>query len=331
MAWSFIAPVTGWRAWGVAEGELRVFDGAGWVLPPASSQNLAGLGVATSWDATNRLAVASEAVLLTHAGAGHQLKINKATAGDTASLLFQSGWSGRAEMGPAGDDDFHLKVSADGSAWTEAMVIDAATGSAAFRPGLGIDGNAAFHIGNAVPSLYASRSGTANAIALATGLGLGSLPAGLQLRFRAAAANTGAVTINVDGLGAVAAHPVGGAGALPAGYIRTDVDTVATYDGSAFIVDRAVERGSNANGTFVRFADGTQICERSVAHDLNDSAPQGWAVPAAFVASGFVGTGNVDGSTPADAADWYAREGSVWGGTSGWTSRAAGGTASPGR
>lgn len=44
------------------------------------------------------------------------------------------------------------------------------------------------------------------------------------------------------------------------------------------------------------------------------------------MASGFVGTGNVDGSTPADAADWYAREGSVWGGTSGWTSRAAGGT-----
>src|SRR3977135_3524409 len=31
-------------------------------------------------------------------------------------------------MGTAGDDDFHFKVSADGSAWTEAILIDKSTG-----------------------------------------------------------------------------------------------------------------------------------------------------------------------------------------------------------
>jgi hypothetical protein len=91
------------------------------------------LGVNATADATNKLAIASAASLFNHAGAGHQHKINKNSAGDTASLLFQTGFSGRAEFGTAGDDDFHVKVSADGSAWTEAMVIDKDNG----RVGIG--------------------------------------------------------------------------------------------------------------------------------------------------------------------------------------------------
>ena len=76
---------------------------------------------------TNRLAVSAPATLLTHAGNGHQLKLNKAASGDTASLLYQTNWSGRAEMGLTGDDHFRLKVSADGAAWTDALTVDAGT------------------------------------------------------------------------------------------------------------------------------------------------------------------------------------------------------------
>ena len=47
--------------------------------------------------------------------------------------------------------------------------------------------------------------------------------------------------------------------ALPAGYIRTDADTVATFDGTFWVLDRQTERGSNANGEYLRLADGTQI------------------------------------------------------------------------
>jgi hypothetical protein len=86
------------------------------------------LGINASADTTTRFAVAAAASLFNHAGAGHQQKINKNAAGDTASLLFQTGFSGRAEMGTAGDDDFHFKVSADGSAWNEAIVVDRSTG-----------------------------------------------------------------------------------------------------------------------------------------------------------------------------------------------------------
>jgi hypothetical protein len=88
-------------------------------------------GINATADATTKFAVAAEASLFNHAGAGHQHKINKAAAGDTASLLFQTATSGRAEMGTAGDDDFHFKVSADGSTWKEAIVIDRSTGAVA--------------------------------------------------------------------------------------------------------------------------------------------------------------------------------------------------------
>jgi streptogramin lyase len=84
--------------------------------------------VAATADAVNRLTVAAPATLLNHAGSGHQLKLNKATVADTASLLFQTGFSGRAEMGTAGTDAFGIKVSANGSVWFMALEADGATG-----------------------------------------------------------------------------------------------------------------------------------------------------------------------------------------------------------
>lgn len=134
--WSFVAPRAGWRAWGRAEAELRVWDGAGWVLPRAETDNLSGLGIGTASDPVNRLAVKSEAVLLSHDGADHRLTINKAADTDTASLLFQSGWTGHAELGLAGDTEFSLKVSPDGAAWTEALRVtgDAKVGIGAAAP-----------------------------------------------------------------------------------------------------------------------------------------------------------------------------------------------------
>ncbi|MBX9588440.1 MAG: DUF2793 domain-containing protein [Hyphomonadaceae bacterium] len=88
-------------------------------------------GINATADPTTRFAVAAPASLFDHAGNGHQHKINKNAAGDTASILFQTGYSGRAEMGTAGDDNFRFKVSADGSSWTEAIIIDRATGAVA--------------------------------------------------------------------------------------------------------------------------------------------------------------------------------------------------------
>lgn len=121
-AWAFYAPREGWVAWTADEDQLVAWNGAAWI--DATSVNPAPLvGVNATADAANRFAVSSPASLFNHAGAGHQVKVNKAAAANTASLLFQTGFSGRAEMGTAGDDNFHIKVSADGSSFAEAAVF----------------------------------------------------------------------------------------------------------------------------------------------------------------------------------------------------------------
>jgi hypothetical protein len=59
-------------------------------------------------------------------------KLSKENAGKTLSLLLQNNFSGRAEMGLTGDDDFHFKVSPNGSTWFEGIRIDRNTGKVSF-------------------------------------------------------------------------------------------------------------------------------------------------------------------------------------------------------
>jgi len=141
--WQFTQPLPGWQAHVLAEGQTAVFDGLGWETLSDGPLTVTQLGVSAVADATNRLSVSSPAVLLNHAGAGHQLKLNKAAAGDTASLLFQTGFSGRAEMGTAGSDGFDIKVSADGAVWATALGADAATGEVTLPEPLHLGGQAA--------------------------------------------------------------------------------------------------------------------------------------------------------------------------------------------
>lgn len=109
-AWMFYAPQEGWLAWIADEDKLVAWDGSAWGGGGGEPVNPAPLvGVNATADTTNRLAVSSPATLFSHEGAGHQLKVNKNVAGDTASLLYQTGFSGRAEFGTTGDDDFHVK------------------------------------------------------------------------------------------------------------------------------------------------------------------------------------------------------------------------------
>jgi hypothetical protein len=71
--------------------------------------------------------VSAQATLLNHADGSHQIKVNKSSATATASLLYQDAFSGRAEIALTGNDDFSVKVSADGGTWRTAV---AATGGA---------------------------------------------------------------------------------------------------------------------------------------------------------------------------------------------------------
>lgn len=127
--WVFLIPQDGWRAWDIATERLMVFSNAAWVPLQAEVGQLDGLGINSAWDPTNRLAVESDAALFTSSTGSHQLKVNKAADTDTASLLFQSAYTGHAEMGLAGDTSFAIKVSPDGSTWTEALKADSTTGA----------------------------------------------------------------------------------------------------------------------------------------------------------------------------------------------------------
>ncbi|MDB5540688.1 MAG: hypothetical protein JWQ89_2415 [Devosia sp.] len=133
-AWQFHAPEPGWLAFVLDENGLLAWSGVAWLPTLGLDATAPKLGLNATADATNRLAVKSDAVLLSHddvtPGSGDlRLKLNKSAAGNTASLLYQTGFSGRAELGTSGDDKLHIKVSPDGVAWHEALVIDPATGN----------------------------------------------------------------------------------------------------------------------------------------------------------------------------------------------------------
>jgi Protein of unknown function (DUF2793) len=134
--WRFAAPARGIIAFFAAANELRIYEQGMWTklgdfTGPVSYSTL---GVNASADTLNRLAVRSNAALFTalesaSGGSGDvQIKLNKESQTDTAAILFQTGFSGRAELGLAGDDALSFKVSADGSAWNTALSVSPASG-----------------------------------------------------------------------------------------------------------------------------------------------------------------------------------------------------------
>lgn len=135
-AWRFFTPGTGWLAWVVDEAALLAWNGSAWVdaLSAVSAiQSLALLGIRTTADATNRLAVKSNGILFSHddvtPGTGDiRATLNKSAAGKDAGFTFQDAFSTRALFGLLGDDDFSVKVSPDGSTFYLGISIDKDTG-----------------------------------------------------------------------------------------------------------------------------------------------------------------------------------------------------------
>jgi len=128
--WRFAAPFTGLTAYVVDEAKLIVFNGTAFVdyASTLALQNVPLVGVNATADATNKFSVSSAALLFNNIGNGVQVKLNKNAVADTASILYQTGFSGRAEIGLTGDDDFHFKVSGDGSTFFEALRVTKSSG-----------------------------------------------------------------------------------------------------------------------------------------------------------------------------------------------------------
>lgn len=140
-AWRFFNPQMGWQAYDQMQDSLLVFTDQGWQAqindqPPEFTPRL---GVNGTADEVNRLLVRSEASLMDNVGGGHQLKVNKTGEADTASLLFQSGYQGHAELGLTGSNDFALRVSSDGGAFKDAMRANRDNGDVFFPNGIDRD------------------------------------------------------------------------------------------------------------------------------------------------------------------------------------------------
>jgi hypothetical protein len=129
-AWSFHVPQAGFLAFVADEAVLLVHDGsAWWPATPGALQNLTRLGLGTAADGTNPFAAKLNKALWTALGASEggtgdlRYTLNKEGQANVLSLLFQSGYSGRAEFGLVGDDEVQLKVSSDGSSWSDAVRV----------------------------------------------------------------------------------------------------------------------------------------------------------------------------------------------------------------
>ncbi len=126
--WLFLEAAAGWLAMAGDRDALLHFDGAAWLAQIRSDQ----VGVNATPDGLNRLSVTAQSALFNHEGGSHRLTINKAGLPDTASVLFQSAFSARAEVGLAGSDDLLVRTSGDGSVWQDAIRISAGTGTVTF-------------------------------------------------------------------------------------------------------------------------------------------------------------------------------------------------------
>ena len=318
-----MTPINGWFCWVEDEKDIYVYDTTWGTFGSSlgAVQNLSLLGVNTTADITNKLAVASEAVLFTNTGNNVQLKLNKATPGDTASLLFQSSWSGRAEMGLAGNDDFSVKVSADGAAWNTGLALDAATGKVTMPLGAVVTGSIT---GTAITQ--STTDATAGRLLRVGDFGLGSAACPIITDFTVELAaglyrysedtvvggpdsvsywSSAIVTRQQDGGTSVLAirravgaapklwigHRAGATGALAWTEIYHQKNILGTVSQSAGVPTGAViERGANANGEYAKFADGTLICTasgRTLAYSTADLINYTWTFPAPCVVGSF--------------------------------------------
>lgn len=144
-AWAFYAPGEGWVAWNEATSAPLVYKAGAWVSLLSGTfagGSITELGIGAATDATNKF-VFFGTNLLFNTGGSIDATVNKAAAGNDASLSFKTGFSARALLGLLGSDDFTIKVSANGSTFFTGLVVDRSSGRVSLPQGMALGGLAA--------------------------------------------------------------------------------------------------------------------------------------------------------------------------------------------
>jgi hypothetical protein len=128
--WLFLTPQQGWITWVADESRHRVNTSSGWRPLTEAMGTLPKLsvGAATASEQTP-LAVGGAQTLLTHSGTSHRVSVNKKADADTASITFQTDYTGMAEIGATGSNDLSLKTSPSAGQWLDRMVIKRQSGN----------------------------------------------------------------------------------------------------------------------------------------------------------------------------------------------------------
>ena len=141
LSWIYINPQKGFIVYVEDENKSYLYNGTWGNLSDTLTQNdsFTKIGIGTGADSVNPFAAKLNNALFSaqyssEGGDGNlRLKVNKENTAQTASLVFQDNWSGRAEFGLLGNDNFGLKISSDGTNWATAFYVNSATNTVKFN------------------------------------------------------------------------------------------------------------------------------------------------------------------------------------------------------
>lgn len=129
-AWKMFTSKAGWQAWCTGDNKLYVYSGTAWddiasvggfiLVSKLNDGTIDKLGIKTTADNTNRLAVKSNGVMFANddvtPGTGDmRVTMSKSAAAKDLGFTLQTNYSTRALFGLLGNEDFSFKLSPDGT------------------------------------------------------------------------------------------------------------------------------------------------------------------------------------------------------------------------
>lgn len=159
--------------------------------------------------------------------------------------------------------------------------------------------------------------GTANAVTLSLTPAITAYATGTVIRFVSAAANTGAVTVNVNGVGAVALNKGAGTTPLAAGDIPSGHIVTITYDGTRFVLVGVVSAygatlGVSATAAAARTTLGATVIGSALFTAASTTGARSAIVAAADPTTSPGGPGSMQALNSGSGSQLEAPAGGVW-------------------